>query len=335
MKEQQSDEQQQPAEDEVKIDCSRPGELLKKAREAKGLSQDEAAKKLNFLPIYISALENEEFEPLHGVTFVKGYLRAYARFLGIDADEVLHCFAMHHPKLVTQETHQPIDVMKPEKTTNSIAFKLVSLIIAVGLIAIIIIWWQSRTAESLPNVSNQEVKVDTLDGNTIIAPIETQQPEITPVDESSLPKKTVEPLANLEEQAKPPVEEQKVKPVAVVKPDPVVNEEPPLVANKPIPAAPVISPKAFAGDPAAATLNDDKLVVLSFSGECWVEVRDDAGKTLHAALMQENDQIMLKGEPPFNMVFGNGTFAKVFYTGEAFDFSSRIRSNGYAAFQVK
>lgn len=331
MTEQQSDDQQQPAETKVKIDCSRPGELLKKAREAKGLTQVEVAKKLNFLPIYVPALENEEFEPLHSVTFVKGYLRAYARFLGIDADEVLHCFAMHHPELATQETHNAVEVLKPEKNTSSLAFKLISLLVIVALIAIIIMWWQSRSLESLPSVSNQDVQVDTLDGNTIIAPIEVEEIEIMAVDEDAAQKKTTDEVTKEEKLPEPVVEPEQPKPVAAAKPKPQPKEEP--ATNSHLVA--VTAAKTITGDPAAATLGNGKLVALSFSDECWVEVRDNAGDLLHASLMQADDKILLEGQPPFRMVFGYGQAAKVFYRGEAFDFSSRIRANGYASIQVE
>lgn len=343
MTEQQSDEQQQPAETKVEIDCSRPGELLKAAREAQGLTQIEVAEKLNFLPNYIPALENEEFEPLHSVTFIKGYLRAYARFLDIDADEVLRCFALHHPELITPEKHQPVQVMKSEKTTSSLAFKFISLVILVGLVAIIIIWWQSRTTESLPSASNQDVQVDTLDGNTIIAPIKTDTLEVTQPDEPSVQKKTPESPASLDEPTQTLATEPKTEPAVVeaqpttpqpAAPKPEVEKPKPPVAEAAAPK-PQASPKTLVGDPAAATLGNDELVALKFSGECWVEVRDDAGRTLHAALMQENDQILLQGKPPFKMVFGNGTFAQVFYAGEAFDLASHIRPNGYASILVE
>ena len=337
MTEQQKDEQQSLAATLTveKTDCSRPGELLKKAREAKGLSQEEVAKKLNFLPLYIPALEDEKFEPLHSVTFVKGYLRAYARFLDIDADEVLRCFAVHHPELVKQEVQQPIEVMKPEKTTSSLVFKLFSFIVVIALVAVIIVWWQSRSAEPLPNVSNQEVQVDTLDGKTIAAPVQIKA--ITSIQTVEKDVENIEaPPAVEEQQTKPDA----TKPVAVAKPDavkPAPQAEPKPVAVTPAAAKPPakVPSKEITGDPAAVTEGNDRLVALTFSNECWVEVRDATGRMLHASLMQANDNVLLEGQPPFQAVFGNGTVAKVFYNGKAFDFSSSIRPNGYASVKIQ
>lgn len=351
MTEQQKEDQKQPAETAeslAKADCSRPGELLRLAREAKGLSQEDVAKKLNFLPLYVPALEDEKFEPLHSITFVKGYLRAYARFLEIDADEVLRCFAVHHPELVKQETQQPVEVMKSEKNTSSLIFKLFSLLVVIALVAVIIIWWQSRSAESLPSVSNQDVQVDTLDGNTIVAPVQTEA--ITAIQPVTIEEKKTEQSLALEQQPElavvasvaavvapvvvaPVVEKPIVEEKTVVEEKPVVVK--PVVAKPVVNAAPKAPVKTINGDPATVTAGNNNLVALVFTNECWVEVRDDLGRMLHASLMQADDQILLEGKPPFQVVFGNGTVAKVFYEGKNFDFSSRIRSNGYASIRVE
>lgn len=298
--------------------CSKPGQLLKNAREAKGLSQVEVARKLNFLPHYIPALESDDYSQLHSTTFIKGYLRAYARFLNIDPEEVLQSFTVHYSQMEQPEKIRPVESLKPEKG-GSLVFKFFSLLIVLALVSIIIFWWQSRHTETLPDVSSNPVQVETLDGNTIIAPTLPEPELIEPV--------ASEPSAPLEQETLPaaPVE----IPVAQ---EPVAQPTPPPAAstNTPPPATP-----QFTGDPASATLGNGRLVALQFNADCWLEVRDSTDRTLQANLMRAGDAVLLEGEPPFRMVFGYGPAAEVFYRGERFDFSSRIRSNGYAAIQVQ
>lgn len=329
MTEQQQDNLQHPDDDAAhQVNCSRPGELLKKAREAKGLSREEVAQKLNFLPAYIPALENEQFEPLHSTTFVKGYLRAYARFLGIDAEEVLNCFNAHYPEMAEQEKTRPVESLKPERNTSSLIFKLFSVLVVLALITIIIVWWQSRSVENLPATSSQEIKVETLDGQTIIAPM--KQPEAP------------EPELNTEtsEAATEEVPEVAQQPAAA-EPAPVVQAPAPVQPQVAAPATPSLPPVAEVrtlasdADAAAATLGNGQLVALSFSDDCWVEVRDQTDRILHANLMRDGDTILLEGQPPFRMVFGYGHAASVYYRGEAYDFASRIRPNGYASIRVE
>lgn len=64
------------------------GIRLRNAREARKLTIKEIAKETNISPIYLEALENEEFDRLPGETYVLGFLRTYAESLKIDPDEI-------------------------------------------------------------------------------------------------------------------------------------------------------------------------------------------------------------------------------------------------------
>lgn len=281
------------------LDCSRPGELLRKARETKGLTQAEVAQKLNFLPIYIPALEDENFAPLHNATFIKGYLRAYAKFLGINQEEVLHCFAQHYPELSIQEAQQPIEIMKPEKTTNSWFFRLFSVLVVVGILAIIIFWWHSRTEQAVTSVAVEEVEVETVSGTQTV----------------SLAEIYVEPEEELV------AEEIIVEPVVPAPANPVVA--------KPEPETQKVS--LFEGNLTEAIQANKRALGMQFTSDCWVEIRDGRGKLLHSNLMQAGQELFIEGARPYNLILGNGHAATIYYKGAEYDFNNRIRSNGYAS----
>jgi len=65
------------------------GASLKRARELRGISLQEVAEATRIHPKYIDAIEREHFEQLPGLTFLKGYVRAYADYVGLSTDEVL------------------------------------------------------------------------------------------------------------------------------------------------------------------------------------------------------------------------------------------------------
>jgi|AntRauTorcE11897_2_1112592.scaffolds.fasta_scaffold02489_5 cytoskeleton protein RodZ len=311
-------------------DCSRPGELLRKAREAQGLTQAEVAKQLNFLPVYVPSLENEKFDVLHNKTFIKGYMRAYARFLKIDAEEVLRCFSEHHPELENQERIQPVEGIKPPKSRN-LVFKIFTLLIVLTLIAVIILWWQSRNLEPLPSLTNQDVQVDTLDGDTISAPMGQAEEERSAKAAEQLDSQpeTSTPIMELRSQEEPrqleALPEEENTQVTEVQPvEPTQNEAPPA------PEA-----RSFSGDPAEITAGNSSLVALRFSDDCWTEVRDQQDRVLHANLNRAGDTLLLEGDAPFRMVFGQGSAVEVYYQGEALDFAHRIRPNGYASITVE
>lgn len=65
------------------------GYRLRRAREARGLTVDEAADRMRIRKEYLTALEQGQFDVLPSPFYIRSYLRSYARFLGLDASEVL------------------------------------------------------------------------------------------------------------------------------------------------------------------------------------------------------------------------------------------------------
>lgn len=70
-------------------DAQGPGERLRAAREAAGLSVNAVADELQLLPSFVRSLEQNNYDRIRGDTFVRGYLSNYARLLGLDAAEVV------------------------------------------------------------------------------------------------------------------------------------------------------------------------------------------------------------------------------------------------------
>jgi len=66
------------------------GTLLRQGRETAGMSIEQVADKLNLLQSVISSLEKDCHERIRGETFVRGYMRNYARLVGIDDTEVVN-----------------------------------------------------------------------------------------------------------------------------------------------------------------------------------------------------------------------------------------------------
>jgi transcriptional regulator with XRE-family HTH domain len=68
------------------------GTLLRKARDERQLQLQQASRLLHIRVRYLEALETGRFSELPGVAYTKGYLQAYAAFLGLDRDEILRRF---------------------------------------------------------------------------------------------------------------------------------------------------------------------------------------------------------------------------------------------------
>ena len=64
------------------------GPALRRARELRGLTLDEAARDTKLRVEQLDALEREDFDVLPGEVYVRASLRTYATYLGLDADEL-------------------------------------------------------------------------------------------------------------------------------------------------------------------------------------------------------------------------------------------------------
>lgn len=72
-----------------KIQGRGPGSRLRKAREAKGFSVEEVARKLFLNSQVVHQLENDDYKSHHSITFIRGYLRSYARLVDVDTESLI------------------------------------------------------------------------------------------------------------------------------------------------------------------------------------------------------------------------------------------------------
>ncbi|HHW41124.1 MAG TPA: helix-turn-helix domain-containing protein [Syntrophomonadaceae bacterium] len=68
------------------------GEILREAREKKGLSLSDVENETKIRTKYLAALESEDFKEIPGEAYVLGFLRNYARFLELDADQIVNSY---------------------------------------------------------------------------------------------------------------------------------------------------------------------------------------------------------------------------------------------------
>lgn len=65
------------------------GQRFRTARDARGLSLSEVAEQVRIRAVYLAAIENEDWSAIGAPVYIRGFLRTYARFLGLDAEEIV------------------------------------------------------------------------------------------------------------------------------------------------------------------------------------------------------------------------------------------------------
>src|SRR4026207_935198 len=69
------------------------GEKLRQAREARGVSISEVAEQTRISALYLKSIEEDDYKPLPGGIFNKGFLKSYARYVGYDEHEALRGYS--------------------------------------------------------------------------------------------------------------------------------------------------------------------------------------------------------------------------------------------------
>jgi hypothetical protein len=73
------------------------GEEFRSAREARGLSLSDVAERLHIRSVYLAAIEDEDWHVIGAPVYVRGFMRTYARFLGLDPEAAVARFSSSVP----------------------------------------------------------------------------------------------------------------------------------------------------------------------------------------------------------------------------------------------
>lgn len=325
-----------------------PGETLRQARESNGWSLAEVALKLNLTVTSLSNLEAGAFDKLPGHTFARGYIRAYAKLLGMDQTVLVQQFDQSTgTDSQGSNVHALGRIEEPVRVSHTI-LRIVSLLLLIAVIGGGFVWWQDQTSlrtKDLISLSPEHVEVEGADGTTQIHPLD--EPEDQAVAEAQTDNSTALALPQAETSAEAPADAATatapaaepaapatpVAPAAPAAPAPApaapTHNAAPVVSAPaaPAPTAPVVStpPAAASVTPTipaqttAATTAGQGQVQLQFTADCWTQVTDGAGKVLLSGLKRKGDSVSLSGKPPFAVRLGYARGAQVSYNGQAVD----------------
>lgn len=133
------------------------GEKLRQAREARGVSLGEVAEQTRISTHYLEAIESDDYRNLPGGIFNKGFVKAFAKYVGIDEQEALQDYS----KIITEQgdklSEPELKFNRPEVLTDdsvgrssmlpTIIFAAVILGLMTWGILAAINWYQKQEAE--------------------------------------------------------------------------------------------------------------------------------------------------------------------------------------------
>jgi cytoskeleton protein RodZ len=110
------------------------GCLLRRSREERHIDLDEAVRATRIRRQNLEALENEEWSKLPSEVFVKGFLRSYAGFLGLDKEMVLN----YYQKISPFQKYRPHVLKEISVQPRNWRLIIIISVLALGLIGSVI-----------------------------------------------------------------------------------------------------------------------------------------------------------------------------------------------------
>lgn len=113
------------------------GEKLRQAREARGITISEVAEQTRISALYLESIENNDYRGLPGGIFNKGFVKSYAKYVGIDDQEALQDYArlisqQGEDKVEENKTYKP-EVLTDDRSSGSMLPTLIFAAIILGL----------------------------------------------------------------------------------------------------------------------------------------------------------------------------------------------------------
>ncbi|HEY7405774.1 MAG TPA: RodZ domain-containing protein [Candidatus Angelobacter sp.] len=124
------------------------GDRLRREREMRGITLDEITESTKIARRHLEALEGEHFDQLPGGVFNKGFVRAYARFLGLDEDQAVADYSAAANEQPEPEDKFPLEIheepnreLNPRRSRLPLAFAVAALM---GVLVGYFFWLKSK-----------------------------------------------------------------------------------------------------------------------------------------------------------------------------------------------
>ncbi|WHZ15855.1 MAG: glycosyltransferase family 2 protein [Nitrospira sp.] len=277
------------------------GEFFRQVRETKGLTVDEVASKTRIRTDFVKALEEGNFAKLPDQVFARGFVRSYARSLGLDEEDAIHRFIQSagafYEKQGERERLRQRQV--EEERRRKANRKAVGIAIAVAIVTLIFLLSREQSSTLVRRSGS-----DAPPPSKKSAPFAKDAREPAPRQELELPPPIAPVAKPAEPMATPP---KTLQEKATVSAPATVAKVP--VQTEPVPAQSVPSLGSdgpLAGLSVDGPVGSDGPLVLDLDATelSWVVVQVDGGSP-QEALLRPGEKAQWKAQDQFTVTLGN------------------------------
>lgn len=338
----------------------RLGETLRTGREKRGMSTQDVASQIKISERQIRALEAEDFAQLPNAVFVRGFVRSYAKLLGLDVTSLLATLpdtvamraGINHSEAVRPPVQQPVPPTRPVRAASPAPVvapvlpvepaQVVTPALPVEpdpVVAVVL------PVEPTPPVSAVRPTASPFLAPSIEAPFASNFAQRRRQNMIWLAAAILCVLAaigfaawNMYAPASP------AKPILEMTSIPVPDQVPDVELVSGAVSAPVMVgnavPSAIGATSAApitssvtavapvvvpvSAVNPNAALRLVFDEDSWTEIREQSGRVLTSQLNRAGTELSLDGTPPFTLIIGNATGVNLYYHGVEVDLEQHL-----------
>jgi cytoskeleton protein RodZ len=280
------------------------GATLASERERQGLSRADVAHRLHMSPWQIEALETGDYGRLPKGTFLRGFVRNYAKALGLAPEPLLEMLAGAAPPTPAPGIVVPTQNIRFDPLGERLGSPYVKAatlaLVAVGL-AFAAMYWTMYIRPRPPALALHGAPAKATAPASQAAPGPQTGPAVSP------PAQPDSPPASGPAASAPPS--------SAATPAPPAAQAPSQSAS---PAGPASSGASAAPAP-AAPVPGAKQARFRFNGDSWVEVRDADGNVVFQKLNPAGSEARFSARPPLTVVVGNAPEVEMTWDGKPFD----------------
>ena len=320
-----------------------PGERLRAARLSMGYDLAKLASELHLTTPVVEALEADDYSDVGARVFVRGYLRNYARIVGVPVESILRQFDEKWPDDTARQQYTLRESPKlPADGGPGRGWAgVMTWLVVIGIVVLFLMWWRGY----LDGVVPQPIRSSSLVENETAAAPESPVPaqDALGFEEGGLPADgslrlpPPPPDVAPENGATAPDDAASTPAAASAAPAggsaavqgslPAGAGDAPPAAQDPSGLAAADTGPAETTQAGTAAADGGKQIVMSFSAPCWVDVRDSEREFKLFGEMPKGTRKVLGGEPPYKMVIGNARAVTITVNGEPFDLASYAKGN--------
>ncbi|MBW5891769.1 cytoskeleton protein RodZ [Pectobacterium polaris] len=316
-----------------KTEAKLPGERLREARERLGLTQQTIAERLCLKITTVRDIEDGTTPADLAPTFLRGYIRSYAKLVHLPEDELLPIVDKQAiPKTISVSPMQSFSLKKSRKKRDGWLMTITWLVVLVVLGLTGAWWWQNHQAQQaeinsmVDHASSMQAQtegqsvplMDNSAAQETATPDSATAPASTPVDLSATVAATPSTPAS-----------------STTAPSVAPSSQSPSHANA---AQPQAAGNVLLGAGAVATgtvaesnpVSAAHALVMTFTADCWLEVTDASGKKLFSGMQRNGGTLNLDGQSPYKLKIGAPAAVQIQFQGKPVDLSQFVRSSQVA-----